>query len=114
MCVCVCVCLIKDKYNCRIKLYHINRNPHGSTKLISRRSPSGLNNEVQLFQLFEKNAIFLGNCVRNNFLMVVMYLYNVVTLLGAVRKIYVQDTTIKLPSRSTDKLGLHDQIMHSQ
>ena len=46
--------------------------------------------------------------------MVVMYLYNVVTLLRAARKIYVQDTTIKLPSRITDELGLHDQIVHSQ
>ena len=46
--------------------------------------------------------------------MVVMYLYNVVTLLRAARKIYVQDMTIKLPSRSTDELGLHDQIVHLQ
>ena len=46
--------------------------------------------------------------------MVVMYLYNVVTLLRAARKIYVRDTTIKLPSRSTGELGLHDQIVHSQ
>ena len=46
--------------------------------------------------------------------MVLVYLYNVVTLLRAARKIYVQDTTFKLPSRSTDELGLHDQIVHSQ
>ena len=45
--------------------------------------------------------------------MVVMYLYNVVTSLRAARKIYVWDTTIKLPSGSTDELGLRDQIVHS-
>ena len=33
--VCVCVCVIKDKYNCRIKSYHIKRNPNGSMKLIT-------------------------------------------------------------------------------
>ena len=46
--------------------------------------------------------------------MIVMYLYNVVTFLRAARKIYVQDKSIKLPSRSTGELDLHDQIMHSQ
>ena len=46
--------------------------------------------------------------------MIVMYLCNVVTFLRAARQIYVRDTTIKLPSGSTDELSLRDQIMHSQ
>ena len=56
----------------------------------------------------------LGKFFLKLYVMVVMYLYNVVTLIRAARKIYVRDTTVKLPSRSTDELGLHDQIVHSQ
>ena len=70
------------------------------------------------FSFSQKCITFLSNCARKIFfklhVVVVMYLYNVVSLLRAARKIYVRDTTIKLPSRSTDELGLPDQIVHSQ
>ena len=65
----------------------------------------GVQKILLYFSSVNPPACFLppvGNCVRIDFLklhvMIVMYLYNVVTFLRAARKIYVRDMTNQLPA----------------
>ena len=60
------VCHIKGEYICRIKFYHIRKNPIGSRKLIAL---GFLRIELisPVVSAFHKNALVLGDCIWNDF-----------------------------------------------